>query len=217
MAAARAARYRAGVAYNRVEALLFDLRHRVDTTGKTPMTGLDVDTTAAEHGTGFQSVNQRHLKKVLDELNLPPGHVLVDIGSGKGKVTLVASCYPFRRVVGVEISDELCMTARKNAQLWRARRPTSAPIEIVVANALEYEFSDEDVIVLNNPFDDVFLRQFLTRVEESLRLAPRPLWVLYVNPSERHVLDEHPMFAEQSAFGFFGPGRDVVVYRSVDE
>jgi precorrin-6B methylase 2 len=215
MAASRLIQYQAGVRYNRAEARLFDLRHRTDTSGKTPMAGLDVDAHAAAHGTGFQSVNERHLRAVFGFLDLPPGHVLVDIGSGKGKVVLVASEYPFRRVVGVEISESLCSVAERNVAKWRARRRTVAPMEIAAVNALEYDFSDEDVIVLNNPFDSVFLHEFVSCIAKSLKSNPRPVWILYFNPSERGVIDESALFVEERTFTFFGPGRDVVVYRTV--
>src|SRR5919109_4199584 len=31
----------------------------------------------------------------------------IDYGSGQGRVTIMASRYPFRRVIGIEISDKL--------------------------------------------------------------------------------------------------------------
>src|SRR6516225_8353137 len=53
---------------------------------------------------------------------LPIAHeafTFVDIGCGKGRALMVASAFPFRRLVGVEISPELCEIARANT----ARRP----------------------------------------------------------------------------------------------
>jgi SAM-dependent methyltransferase len=40
----------------------------------------------------------------------------VDFGCGKGRVLLVAATYPFRRVIGVEFSNDLCETAGENVE-----------------------------------------------------------------------------------------------------
>lgn len=202
-----------GVAYNRAESRVFDLREGVDTAGKTAMRDLDVDADAAVHGTGFQSINERHFRTVIEALDFPASSVLIDIGSGKGKVALLASEYPFARVVGVEISASLCAIAARNVDRWKRRKPISAPIEIVRKNALEYEFSDENIVVLNNPFDSTFLALFLQRMKESLRDVKRPVWLLYCNPAKRSIIDKDSLFVEERTFRFFGPGRDIAVYR----
>jgi predicted RNA methylase len=44
----------------------------------------------------------------------------VDFGSGKGRVLLVASHYPFREVVGVEFSPELQKIAEGNIRSTKA-------------------------------------------------------------------------------------------------
>ena len=40
----------------------------------------------------------------------------IDLGSGKGRAVLLASLYPFRRLIGVEFSPELTEVARLNVQ-----------------------------------------------------------------------------------------------------
>ena len=43
----------------------------------------------------------------------------VDLGAGMGRAMLLASEYPFRSVVGVELNPTLARIARKNVALWR--------------------------------------------------------------------------------------------------
>ena len=44
----------------------------------------------------------------------------VDLGAGMGRAMLLASEYPFRAVLEVEINATLARIARKNAAHWRA-------------------------------------------------------------------------------------------------
>ena len=47
--------------------------------------------------------------------------VFLDLGAGKGRMLLAASRYPFRRVIGVELSDRLAAIARSNVAAFRLR------------------------------------------------------------------------------------------------
>src|SRR5947207_382778 len=46
----------------------------------------------------------------------------IDYGSGRGRVAIVASRYPFRRVTGIELSDILHRDAQENLRLTRVRQ-----------------------------------------------------------------------------------------------
>ena len=50
----------------------------------------------------------------------------IDYGSGRGRVTVVASRYPFRRVIGIELSDILHREAQENLRSTRPRSRTHA-------------------------------------------------------------------------------------------
>ncbi len=43
----------------------------------------------------------------------------LDFGSGKGRMVIAAATLPFRRVLGVEISDRLLQEARRNVEAMR--------------------------------------------------------------------------------------------------
>ena len=50
----------------------------------------------------------------------------VDVGSGKGRALLLASDYPFREIIGVELSPDLDRVARSNI----ARYPSAARVDV---------------------------------------------------------------------------------------
>ena len=54
--------------------------------------------------------------------------VFVDYGSGKGRTLLVAAEFPFKKIVGVEIAQELHAIAGKNVDQYRGNNRKCARV-----------------------------------------------------------------------------------------
>ena len=107
----------------------------------------------------------------------------IDIGSGKGRTLLMASEYPFRKILGVEILPELNRAARENISAYKSETQRCSDIQTVCADARDFEVPDEPLVLyLFNPLPEVSLREVIGRLEKSLRRAPRPVWIVYHNP-----------------------------------
>jgi SAM-dependent methyltransferase len=110
-------------------------------------------------------------------------YTFVDLGSGKGRTLLMASEYPFRRIVGVELIPELHRAAEENCRTYRSVEQRSRQIECLLADAREYEFPQEPLVLyLFNPLPERALAEVLRRLEASLSQFPRPIWLIYHNP-----------------------------------
>src|ERR1700744_493629 len=70
----------------------------------------------------------------------------VDLGSGKGRALLLASDYPFREIIGVELSPELDRIARANIVRYTARR-AHPPVVSLLGDAAEFEWPPGPLIV----------------------------------------------------------------------
>jgi SAM-dependent methyltransferase len=115
----------------------------------------------------------------------------VDLGSGKGRTLLMASEYPFRRIVGVEVLPELHRAAGENIAAYRSPTQQCAQIEAVCADAREFEFPDEPLLLyLFNPLPEVGLIPVLANLEKSLRRNPRAVVVVYHNAALEDRLRE---------------------------
>ena len=113
----------------------------------------------------------------------------VDLGSGKGRTLLMASDYPFRRIVGVELLPVLHCAAQDNLSKYQSASQKCFAIESICADATEFSFSDEPTLLfLFNPFPESGLRRVIANLERSLREHPRKVYVLYHNPLLEHVL-----------------------------
>jgi SAM-dependent methyltransferase len=99
-----------------------------------------------------------------------PEDAFLDVGSGKGRILLQAARYPYRRVLGVELSPELSAIARKNVELNRHRLKVR-DIEIVTADIVEYEIPADVTTVF--AFSPLYGEPFRALIEKLGDLADR--------------------------------------------
>jgi len=115
----------------------------------------------------------------------------LDFGSGKGRTLLMASDYPFRRIIGVELLPSLDRIARANLGQYKSDSQQCFALESICADAAQFALPQESLVLyLFNPFPESGLRQVVTNLEQSLQQRPRPAYVLYHNPLLEHVLSE---------------------------
>jgi len=144
---------------------------------------------AAPDRVQYQPSGNTWLWRALRGMSVSSEDVFVDYGAGKGRVVLQAALrYPFRRVVGVEISEELAQIARSNVQSL-SNRFRAAEVEIIVADASEWPLPDDVTYVyMYRPVKGQVFEQTIERIEESLRRKPRKLTLAYAYPEQEQVL-----------------------------
>jgi len=117
--------------------------------------------------------------------------VFLDLGSGKGRTLLMASDYPFRRIVGVELLPALHQAALENLRKYRSESQKCFALESICADATEFPLPAEQIVLyLFNPFPEAGLRRTIANLRQSLREHPRTVYVLYHNPLLEHVVGE---------------------------
>jgi hypothetical protein len=112
--------------------------------------------------------------------------VFVDFGSGKGKVLMLAAQYPFRRVVGVELWEDLHQIALGNIERFRRHRACAAETVSVRMDAADFPIPEEPLVLyFFNPFPEAVVGRVLENLERSLERAPRRVYVLFYAPVRR--------------------------------
>jgi SAM-dependent methyltransferase len=113
----------------------------------------------------------------------------VDLGSGKGRTLLMASEYPFRKIVGVELLPELHQIALENLAAYVSESQKCRALEAVCGDAADISFPVEPLVIyLFNPLPEPALKRVVTRLDQSLRDHPRQVYVLYHNPLLEQVV-----------------------------
>lgn len=119
----------------------------------------------------------------------------IDMGSGKGRVLLMAADYPFRRILGVELLPALHQVAQENLNAYTSDSQQCFALEAVCGDAREFVFPAEPtVLYLFNPLPEAGLIEVMKNLDDSLRQCPRVVYLLYHNPLLEPVLASHPAF-----------------------
>ena len=171
----------------------FDRDYRVTTHAVLFLNDLDPDAVgdAGAHATHYEAVPVDDFREMMRAV---PSEVIkrstfVDVGSGMGRAILLASEYPFKHIVGIEVSPGLHEVAKDNLARATAARRKCNDIRLVRDDARMFEYPPGDVVAfLYNPFDAVALEATLGAL--LARRDGGETWLLYHTPVERAVLDE---------------------------
>jgi hypothetical protein len=132
--------------------------------------------------------------ELLREFSIPyESSVFIDLGSGKGRAVLLASLVPFKKVIGVELFEELHQTANANVRRWPADRRRCGSIELVCMDAATYALPDEPfVLYMYHPFERPVMVRVVENVMAAFRRAPRRVVVVYFSPEHGRLWERVP-------------------------
>jgi len=189
----------------------YDRAHGVRTAGVVETGEMaDVQSPRRAGAMRYEPTRARPFRRFLEALDLPRDGTFVDIGCGRGRVLVMAAQMGFRRVVGVEFSPVLCRQARENVA---ALHEAGTVIDVVEEDAALYRFEpDQNVIYMFNPFDEAVMNEVLDRIDESLREAPRTIWLVYQHPEARAAIEGRDTFTRVASMRT--GGTEFVAYRN---
>jgi len=172
----------------------YDWEHRVNTTsgtvgGRARLLGLFHSAYQPTDPALFREM-MASLPVLSEQFEFEP-FTFVDLGSGKGRTLLMASEYPFRRIVGVELLPALHQIAQENLARYRSESQKCFVLEAVCADAIDFAFPVEPLVIfLFNPLPEAGVRRVVASLDASLKAHPRAVYVLYHNPLLDRVICE---------------------------
>jgi hypothetical protein len=124
----------------------------------------------------------------------------IDLGCGKGRVLLMASDYPFQKIVGVELMQELHRAAQKNIGSYSNDRQQCRQIEAICTDARDFQFPTEPLVVyLFNPFSEATFARVLENLRRSGEQSPRPVYIAYRFTEFENLLAQEPWLEKIAA------------------
>ncbi|MCS7063712.1 MAG: class I SAM-dependent methyltransferase, partial [Methylacidiphilales bacterium] len=123
------------------------------------------------------------LRKIAKNIGSLDSSCWIDYGCGLGRAVFVAALFPFKRVIGVDLTAFLIEGAKAN--LAKAQRRLKCQnVEFICEDATKYKVpTDVNVVFLNNPFHGSVFDGMMERLYESLREKEREIFMLFNCPT----------------------------------
>ena len=174
----------------------FDSQYKTETAEIVSVGALDIPDDRLEHAIRYEAVVPEVFYAILNELPIKHEEFLfIDIGCGKGRALLMASRFPFKAIIGVELSASLADLATRNIGVFKDRTQQCKRIEIVRVDAVDYELPhDKLFLFLYNPFDEKIMCKVVSNVERSLERYPRTIYIAYLQPLHCNVWNSSGAF-----------------------
>ncbi|HEY2990396.1 MAG TPA: class I SAM-dependent methyltransferase [Candidatus Binatia bacterium] len=174
-------------ALHRILERLYDWRFGIFSHMEVYINEFGVTDTACHDYAASSYLRFRQLMKLI---TIRAGmDVFLDFGSGMGRAVVLASTYPFRKVIGVELVRDLHSIAQENVQRARPRL-RCRDIELHNVDARAFRIPPEvTVVYFWNPFSQHVLAQVFANIRQSIVESPRQVTILYLSPANPTELD----------------------------
>ena len=185
---------------------LLERRHGIETLGVIELEELGL---AGPGRQRYRPTEWTTLRRILRHREVGREDVFIDFGSGLGRVVYQAALkYPFKRVIGVELSEQLNDVARRNLARNQERLRCRS-VELVAGDVLDYDIPDDvTVAFFANPFQGPIFATVIERLLVSFDSHPRTLRLIYRNPVEHAHLMSTGRFRPVRRLRGMRPGAD---------
>lgn len=205
---------------DRVEANAaeFDRKFGLDTATRLDVSELDVSSPNYIYANIYGPTPPQDFREMLLSHNglKHEDFVLLDAGSGKGLILLVAADFGFKEIVGVEFAKNLHQIAIENLAKYKSPTRRCFNVRPVCSDITAYSLPDEPtVIFMNNSFQQEVMTVFLDNIEKSHIANRKPIYVLYFNPQLRWLFERQPFLRKITAVENRHP-RNYIIYEVID-
>jgi 16S rRNA G966 N2-methylase RsmD len=143
----------------------------------------------------------KYLINTFNSINVSKIDSILDIGCGKGSAIKSMTKFPFKEIVGLEISSQIAKVARKNFKLLKAKK-----VKIVNINAINYlHYKDFNIFYIYNPFPESIMRIVLKKII-SQQKKKKIIKVIYNNPVCSKVFEDYKFILRKKFQDQWGNG-----------
>lgn len=174
----------------------YDRRHGIKTAGIVNAQDLTIESPNKHFAIRYQPTTERRLLAMFSALPRDrSSFTFVDFGSGRGRVILFASHFNFKRIVGVEFSEELHRSAIDNISIVGRKKPSCANVESHHQDATRFEIPDGPLVLyFFDPFRDHVMQDVLDNVKRSYLNDPRKIYLMYLAPVHAAMVEATGIF-----------------------
>jgi SAM-dependent methyltransferase len=178
-----------------VEDESFDVAYGTDTSAIREVGSLDFAFPNALHAFRYQASSDALVRNAIAQMDIEIAEFsFIDFGSGKGRVLMVAAEYPFKQVIGVELSSELNEIANQNIARLPSDRKRAGDITTFCCDAAEFDPPFGNLVCyFYNPFDGAVVKPIADKLAAHAGAGYRTI-VIYVDPRYRDLFEQTGAF-----------------------
>ena len=165
-------------------------KYNINTIKPVSLEALTITEGDISKSSPYEALNFYILETLLENFRklFPREKSILDIGSGKGRVMVVAAHYGFKNITGVDFARELCAVAERNISKISVQFPDTIFI-IHCKDILKYTIDKSDkVFFLYNPFNKEVMEKLVEKIDRSVKEHARTIYIIYANPQQKEVL-----------------------------
>lgn len=163
-------------------------KYNLDTVRINRLNNENIESENLVHASIYQASSYYLVEKAFSffENEIKDG-AFVDFGCGKGRVLIMAAHFGFKKIIGIELSQNLCVEAEANVEQFEALFPNTV-FKIFNEDAANYKIGkDQSYFFFFNPFDDFITLKVVKNILSSLKESPRKIFVIYINPVHKDI------------------------------
>ena len=163
----------------------FDKKYGTDTSQTALAQDLNpTDVNTTESSSAYAPTISALFKEMIDALDIQFNeYSFIDLGSGKGRTLLLATSYPFKKIIGVEFCAKLHEIALNNINIYQAKTNIHAQFDPILVDAAEYQFPPGNLVIyLFNPFDEPILSAILENLKKRPQQDSGKIIIVYWHP-----------------------------------
>jgi Methyltransferase domain len=173
----------------------FDCVYGTTTSGLVPSWLLQSGSAADEHAHAYAACQPSCLREALASLVDPQNFIFVDLGCGKGRALVLATEFPFYRILGIELAASLAASARRNARIIKKKYPDRRVIEVIEGDATSVPLPQGNLaIFLYHSFGPELVKRMVNRIIDLTAGTERQVFFIYENPVYGQMFDDKKEF-----------------------
>ncbi len=192
-------RHSISFAMYRWRSWIWDFRHHVETRKPLALCDLAISSPNVPFGRHYEATDPAVFRAILQRLSIEyERFTFIDFGSGKGRAVLLASDFPFARIIGLEFSSDLVRLADKNCLTYRSTTQKCRTLSILCTDFAEFSLPAEPLVLyFFDPLKSTDLMEaLLTKIAQSAQSRPRPVFLIHYPAGNHKELFRRSVFLE---------------------
>jgi len=159
----------------------FDKKFGTDTSGIISIKDLMIKSKNTENAVWYEPMSEKIFHQMLKSLSINfSDYTFIDLGSGKGRVLLMATNYGFKKIIGIEFASDLNQIAKQNIEIFKNKSKCNAFIDSICEDATEFKYPEEPLVIFfYSPFNGKVMEDVVSNISNSYSNCKRKMILIF--------------------------------------